>query len=221
MNRKNIITMSLVAFLTLPAMAQTDNTFVFTDAQGNELADGDTVVASVYDATKQQIKVPLGIKNISGKKAAGSLTVDLKNMPNGSFTTCAFGNCSANPAQSAAYLDATGNYSESDLNSEWKPVEGSYATWTATLQLQKRAVKTLKMPWGDIDQTGDVEALGRKVYVKFVYADPAGINDIRRNSSDSKVVARYNLNGQRVSSAQQGINVVRLQNGKVIKYLQR
>lgn len=71
------------------------------------------------------------------------------------------------------------------------------------------------------EEPGDVEALGRKVYVKFVYADPAGINDIRRNSSDSKVVARYNLNGQRVSSAQQGINVVRLQNGKVIKYLQR
>lgn len=140
--------MSLVAFLALPAMAQTDNTFVFTDAQGNELADGDTVVASVYDATNKQIKVPLGIKNISGKKAAGSLRVDLKKMPNGSFATCAFGNCSANPAQSVARLDATGNYSEPDLNSEWKPDKGSYATWTATLQLQKHAVKTEKMPWG-------------------------------------------------------------------------
>lgn len=49
-------------------------------------------------------------------------------------------------------------------------------------------------------------------------APTSGISNINRNSNVREVV-RYNALGQRVNDEQKGLNIVRLSNGKVVKYL--
>ena len=55
----------------------------------------------------------------------------------------------------------------------------------------------------------------------LVGSEASGIKTISNATSVSgnAVVARYNAAGQRISSEQKGLNIVRLANGKVVKYM--
>ena len=56
------------------------------------------------------------------------------------------------------------------------------------------------------------------VTVKFVYNEKStGINGI--SNANATVVARYAADGTRLSAPQKGLNIVKLSNGKTVKYI--
>lgn len=56
------------------------------------------------------------------------------------------------------------------------------------------------------------------VTVHFVYNEKStGINGI--SNADATVVARYAADGTRLSAPQKGLNIVKLSNGKTVKYI--
>ena len=52
----------------------------------------------------------------------------------------------------------------------------------------------------------------------FIYNEKStGINGI--SNADATVVARYAADGTRLSAPQKGLNIVKLSNGKTVKYI--
>ena len=81
---KKIFTLLAALFVISTAWAQeTDNTFQFTDLEGNPVADGTVIVINTPNEEGQMV-VPLKVRNISGEKAAVSLFENIDDMPNGS-----------------------------------------------------------------------------------------------------------------------------------------
>lgn len=67
------------------------------------------------------------------------------------------------------------------------------------------------------DANGVANAAKAKV---TAYVDPTGISTVNASSaSDNTVVARYNAAGQRIASAQPGLNIVKYANGKTVKVI--
>ena len=200
--------------------AQTDGTFIFTDEQGNPVADGaESTVSTIND--EGQMVVPLFVKNVSGQKAAASLYETIDGKPNGTWQTCAFGNCMV--------LDETG-YSpkavqnidaEADIQTEWIPEEGKYASWKAKLQIHVFNIMSQSpfpgMP--PIETAGTVViGYGPTVTVNFVYADPASISTATASAQDSQY---FSISGRRSATPVKGLNIVKDANGRYHKKLIR
>lgn len=113
-----------------------------SDANGNEVKDGTTLTLSTL--TEGKISTGLYIKNISGKQTAGNPSIDITNMPNGSFGTCSFGSCLPAWAKGGVYQSSScvveANAQAQDIATEWVPA--AYGDWTATMQIEVREVKT-------------------------------------------------------------------------------
>ena len=90
---KKIFTLFFALFaLTTVWAAETDNVFQFTDLEGNPVADGSVITVNTLNEEGQMV-VPLMVKNVSGEAAAATLFETIDAMPNGTWRTCAFGNC--------------------------------------------------------------------------------------------------------------------------------
>ena len=49
--------------------------------------------------------------------------------------------------------------------------------------------------------------------------DPAGVEGISENKSELKEVARYTIDGRRISTPQRGLNIVKMSDGSTVKVL--
>lgn len=194
------------------ACAQTDKTFCFVDADGNEVADGSTI--TIYAEEEEmvpgmpelgvvvQAKYPLSVKNNTDATATVALKVVAPFMPKsggvqvcfpmmcdnhdrGTFTTMA-GDLEANEVR--------------NINSEWIFDDGTYYEANVTLTI--------------LAGTSQVE--GPSVKVKSVYADPTGIADLEADRN-AKAVGFYGANGAKMSAPQKGLNIVKMSNGKTKK----
>ena len=168
--------MSLLMLGTLGAQAQIvtdeelDQSLVFTDLEGNEIEDGAVIVVSEVNAEGQMV-IPLKTKNITGDKVAVSMYEDIRQMPNGSWQTCAFGNCmslTSSGYSSKGIMDVSHHAS---IETEWKPA--TYGTWTARLQIHIFNI-TKKTSFGTTIETpgNEIIGYGPTVTVRFVYKDP-------------------------------------------------
>ena len=153
------------------ATAQTDQTFQFIDAQGNAVPDGTTIVVSELNQQGQMV-IPLYVKNTSGERAAVSMYETIDNMPNGTWQTCAFGNCMAltgNGYSPKNIMEADYN---GDIETEWIPAEQGYATWEATLQIHVFNIVTQTRFGRTIETAGnEVIGYGPTITVRFEYND--------------------------------------------------
>ena len=132
---KKLFTLLTAMVLSAVAFAQADGTFVFTDLQGNVVTDGSVVTVTEINEAGQMV-VPLKVKNVSGEKAAVSMYENIDQKPNGSWQTCAFGNCMMLPATGYSSKNIMEADFEGSIETEWIPDEGgSNATWEATLQI--------------------------------------------------------------------------------------
>ena len=183
--------MSLLMLGTLSAQAQIvtdeemDDTFEFVDEQGNVVANGSTVVVTKINKQGQMI-VPLYVQNKSGEKAAVSMYEDLSRKPNGGWQTCAFGNCmTLNGSGYSAKSIAAADY-KADIQTEWMPVVGQYATWEARLQIHVFNITT-KMQFGrPVEQPGDeVIGYGPAITVRFVYDASSSMTAVNMGSYSS------------------------------------
>lgn len=167
---KKLFTFLAAMMLGIVAYAQqVDETFQFVDENDNVVADGSVIVVTELNEMGQMV-VPLKVKNMSGEKAAVSMYETIDAMPNGEWQTCAFGNC--------MILSETGYSSKNimpaeyngDIQTEWIPVKGQYATWEAKLQIHVFDIVKVNR-FGVITETvgNEVIGYGPTVTVRFEY----------------------------------------------------
>lgn len=217
---KKTFTLIAALFALSTAWAQgTDNTFQFTDLEGNPVADGTTIVVNTLNDEGQMV-VPLKVKNISGEKAAVSLFETIDAMPNGTWQTCAFGNCLTLNATGYSPKNVQPEDYYQDIMTEWFPETGKYGTWTATLQIHVFNIERT-MQFGQImEKPGNtIIGYGPKVTVQFVYEESSSISTLK--TSDVADIQHFNLRGQQVSGPQKGLHLVRKADGSIIKYFKR
>lgn len=234
---KKIFTLCVALFAAVSMFAQeTKGMFEFATADGTVVPSGSVITKSdVEDFTdpeegEDDMQIPTGlwikpIKTVlNGEKLAVKLRVDVKNIDHGSIAFCLLGNCSS--AKDKGTYESNGGFVDKldDLQTEWKIVDeethkAKYGEATAKLTL----VACRKVSLGK-DDFG-VERFGFKdvgesstVTVKFVYNEKStGINGI--SNTNATVVARYAADGTRLSAPQKGLNIVKLSNGKTVKYI--
>lgn len=196
-----------------------DQTFVFIDDQGNIVPDGSVItVAAIND--EGQMVVPLKVKNVEGDGAAVSMYETIDALPNGGWQTCAFGNCMTLSATGYSAKNIISGTDASDIQTEWMPEQGKYATWTATLQIHVFNIIT-KTVFGMKQEVAGEEIIGYgpKVTVNFVYNSESA--HISGTAADHQPKEYFNVRGQRIDGPQKGLNIIRLANGKTIKTINK
>lgn len=196
-----------------------DQTFVFVDDQGNIVPDGSVItVAAIND--EGQMVVPLKVKNVEGDGAAVSMYETIDALPNGGWQTCAFGNCMTLSATGYSAKNIISGTDASDIQTEWMPEQGKYATWTATLQIHVFNIIT-KTVFGMKQEVAGEEIIGYgpKVTVNFVYNSESA--HISSTAADHQPKEYFNVRGQRIDGPQKGLNIIRLANGKTIKTINK
>lgn len=196
-----------------------DQTFVFIDDQGNIVPDGSVItVAAIND--EGQMVVPLKVKNVEGDGAAVSMYETIDALPNGGWQTCAFGNCMTLSATGYSAKNIISGTDASDIQTEWMPEQGKYATWSATLQIHVFNIIT-KTVFGMKQEVAGEEIIGYgpKVTVNFVYNSESA--HISGTAADHQPKEYFNVRGQRIDGPQKGLNIIRLANGKTIKTINK
>ncbi len=207
--------MVFAAFLvanTINAQA-TDHTFEFVDKSGNIVPDGSVITVNTVEDNGLELilPIPLAVKATGETDKGGTIKVDASAMPNGSFKICSFGNCilKSTPCIFNSSKGKLNNITKESIAAEWIPAEEG--TWTATLQLQ-----VVDPEYDDMNEAyvyNKVTADGPKVTVHFEYGQSAGIDDLTSNPS-SCGLEYYNVLGQKVSSPQKHVTIVRYKDGK-------
>ena len=168
---KKLFTLCIAMLLTAMAQAQVDETFQFVDAQGNVVADGTTIVINQVN-DEGQMSIPLTVKNVSGEKAAVSLYETIDAMPNGEWQTCAFGNCMKLSETGYSPKSIVNEDYSTDIQTEWIPEAGKYATWEATLQVHVFNITQVSRFGQVMENVGnEIIGYGPTVTVRFEYKD--------------------------------------------------
>ncbi len=236
---KKIFTLCVALFAAVSMFAQeTKGMFEFATADGTIVPSGSVITKSdVEDHTdpKEEVdnmQIPTGLwikpvkTELNGEKLCVKLRVDVEKIDHGSsINFCLLGNCST--ARSEGKYESNGGFVDKldDLQTEWmigndeETGKAKYGEAKAKLTL----VVCRKVSQGkdqfDIEQF-KYEDVGESstVTVKFVYNEKStGINGI--SNADATVVARYAADGTRLSAPQKGLNIVKLSNGKTVKYI--
>ena len=198
---KRIFTLLAAMMMGSMAFAQVDETFVFTDLQGNVVADGTTIVVNTLDEMGQMV-VPLKVRNTTSEKHFGAVYESIDAKPNGDWQTCVFGQCMILKESGFSNKAIADGGAEQDLETEWIPEEEAYATWEATLQL--RVFETKQGMFGP--QAGAEIAQGATVKVRFEYNDPTGVKAIRNSLTTTSKY--YDLQGRTVAQPTRGLYIV-------------
>lgn len=225
---KNLKLMALAAMLCLGTVnvaaqdeEELDESFIFVDEEGNEIANGSTVTfvgkPHPFTGKVSQVDVEVSVKNTLPSAEYCSLHVVTTSLPSGSITCCFPGQCRGNiPAdyESDSGLLPSGQtegVQPEGVQTEWMVEDGKYGTATLTLQLRHmEKFATTYIPVGE----------GPTINVNLIYSDPAAIDGIEGNDN-TRIVARYNANGQIVKSPVKGVNILKLSNGKVVKVIEK
>ena len=176
-----------------------------------------------------QIPTGLWIKpvktELNGEKLCVKLRVDVEKIDHGSIAFCLLGNCSS--ARREGTYESNGGFVDKldDLQTEWMigndedTEKAMYGEATAKLTLVVCRKVSLGNDGFGIEQF-EYKNVGESstITVKFVYNEKStGINGI--SNADATVVARYAADGTRLSAPQKGLNIVKLSNGKTVKYI--
>ena len=221
---KNLKLMALAAMLCLGTVnvaaqdeEELDESFIFVDEEGNEIANGSTVTfvgGKPNPITgKIQVDVEVSVKNTLPSAEYCSLHIVTTSLPSGSITSCFPINCTNNiPADYESDSGSLFSGETRGLQTEWYVEDGKYGS-TATLTLQLRHMEKLPTTYIPVGE-------GPTINVNLIYADPAAIDGIEGNDN-TRIVARYNANGQIVKSPVKGVNILKLSNGKVVKVIEK
>lgn len=221
---KNLKLMALAAMLCLGTVnvaaqdeEELDESFIFVDEEGNEIADGSTVTfvgkPHPFTGKVSQVDVEVSVKNTLPSAEYCSLHIVTDTLPSGSITSCFPINCTNNiPADYESDSGSLFSGETRGLQTEWYVEDGKYGS-TATLTLQLRHMEKLPTTYIPVGE-------GPTINVNLIYADPAAIDGIEGNDN-TRIVARYNANGQIVKSPVKGVNILKLSNGKVVKVIEK
>lgn len=235
---KKIFTLCIALFSAVAMFAQeTKGMFEFATADGTVVPSGTLITKSdVEDLSEpddgydtKQISTGLFVKpiktDLNGEKICVKLRLNVERIDNGSIAFCLLGNCKS--ASEEGKFESNGGFVEQldNLQTEW--MIGNDEETEKAMYGEAKAKLTLvvcrKVSLGK-DQFGiekfDYEDIGESstVTVHFIYNEKStGINGI--SNADATVVARYAADGTRLSAPQKGLNIVKLSNGKTVKYI--
>ena len=235
---KKIFTLCFALFSAVTMFAQeTKGMFEFATADGTVVPSGTVITKSdVEDHTDPEegvdnMQIPTGLwikpvkTELNGEKLCVKLRVDVEKIDHGSIAFCLLGNCKN--ASEKGEFESNGGFVDQldDLATEW--MIGNDEETDKAMYGEAKAKLTLvvcrKVSLGK-DQFGiekfDYEDIGESstITVHFVYNEKStGINGI--SNADATVVARYAADGTRLSAPQKGLNIVKLSNGKTVKYI--
>lgn len=230
---KKIFTLCVALFAAVSMFAQeTKGMFEFATADGTVVPSGSVITKSdVEDHTDPEegvdnMQIPTGLwikpvkTELNGEKLCVKLRVDVEKIDHGSIDFCLLGNCSR--AVREGTYESNGGFVDKldDLQTEWmigtdeETDKAKYGEATAKLTL----VVCRKVSQGKDDFGFKNVGESSTVTVKFVYNEKStGINGI--SNANATVVARYAADGTRLSAPQKGLNIVKLSNGKTVKYI--
>ena len=223
MNTFKILAVAVaLTFGAVSVNAQKDKTFSFIDVAGNEVADGSTVIFYAEKESKVpgmdmfgytiQADFALKVKNNTNAAAEATLhVVAPENPTHGIVQICFPGICDRHTKGefTTNSVPMAGN-AVKELHSEWvfamftpgskDNFESEYGTEDVSITLMNGS------------------KAGPTVNIHSVYADPTGIIDIE-SADNATEVARYDLNGRKLTAPQKGLNIIKLSNGKTVKKL--
>lgn len=193
--------------------AETDKTFSFVDSDGDEIADGSVVIASklnpVFEAIgMHQIASEVSLKNNSTEASYCRLVTEVMEVTAaGEFQNCFAGQCQALTTTGVLTSDnfLMNSGATTDAKTHWSPTSDGECKVIFTIQKMKSATAT----------TGENSS---SITVNFTFSDPAGIAGVKDNST-RQVIGRYTLSGERLTSPQKGVNVMRYSDGTTMKYV--
>ncbi|WP_417099270.1 hypothetical protein [Leyella stercorea] len=235
---KKIFTLCVALFAAVSMFAQeTKGMFEFATADGTIVPSGSVITKSdVEDHTDPEegvdnMQIPTGLwikpvkTELNGEKLCVKLRVDVEKIDHGSINFCLLGNCK--PVMREGTYESNGGFVDQldDIQTEW--MIGNDEETDKAMYGEAKAKLTLvvcrKVSQGK-DQFGieqfKYEDVGESstVTVHFVYNEKStGINGI--SNANATVVARYAADGTRLSAPQKGLNIVKLSNGKTVKYI--
>lgn len=235
---KKIFTLCFALFSAVTMFAQeTKGMFEFATADGTVVPSGTVITKSdVEDFTDpkdgydtKQISTGLFVKpiktDLNGEKICVKLRLNVERIDNGSIAFCLLGNCK-NAIKEGEFESNAGFVDKlDDLQTEWMigNDEETYKAKYGEAKAKLTLVVCRKVSLGK-DQFGieqfKYEDIGESstITVHFVYNEKStGINGI--STADATVVARYAADGTRLSAPQKGLNIVKLSNGKTVKYI--
>lgn len=235
---KKIFTLCVALFAAVSMFAQeTKGMFEFATADGTIVPSGSVITKSdVEDHTDPEegvdnMQIPTGLwikpvkTELNGEKLRVKLRVDVEKIDHGSINFCPLGNCKR-VMREGTYESNDGFVDQlDDIQTEW--MIGNDEETDKAMYGEAKAKLTLvvcrKVSHGK-DQSGieqfKYEDVGESstVTVHFVYNEKStGINGI--SNANATVVARYAADGTRLSAPQKGLNIVKLSNGKTVKYI--
>lgn len=201
---KKIFTLLATALLAFAANAQV----AFTDANGKEYADGETmVVNATVDPDYGDVSLHCPILVNKGKsKVSVKMDVNIITLPEKTQVSDCFSGKCVNYKETGSHSTTTkeiGAESSLETQIEWSCWDGSdYAKGTAVVEF------TLYVD-GSKDKT---------VTVQFVYGEEADLNEVE---SELTVVAAYSITGQLVDPSTRGIVLQKMSNGTIRKVINR
>lgn len=235
---KKIFTLCVALFAAVSMFAQeTKGMFEFATADGTVVPSGSVITKSdVEDYTdpedgEDNMQIPTGLwikpvkTELNGEKLCVKLRIDVEKIDHGSINFCRLGNCS-NAKHEGTY-ESNGGFVDKldDLQTEWMigNDEETYKAKYGEAKAKLTLVVCRKVSQGkdqfDVEHF-KYEDVGESstVTVHFVYNEKStGINGI--SNANATVVARYAADGTRLSAPQKGLNIVKLSNGKTVKYI--
>ena len=234
---KKIFTLCFALFSAVAMFAQeTKGMFEFATADGTVVPSGTVITKSdVEDFTEpedgydtKQISTGLFVKpiktDLNGEKICVKLRLNVERIDHGSIAFCLLRNCKN--ASEKGEFESNGGFVDKldDLQTEWKIVdEETHKAKYGEVKAKLTLVVCRKVSLGK-DQFGieqfKYEDIGESstITVHFIYNEKStGINGI--SNADATVVARYAADGTRLSAPQKGLNIVKLSNGKTVKYI--
>lgn len=222
---KKIFTLCLALLGTVATFAQsnegdteTKGMYEFTDKDGNIVPDGSEITCNVVtkDAFgSPQIESGLYVKKVTDKDLGVSMDVNITRMDGGMLQYCFPGNCRTMKSTGSDIQQYGDKMNNNSLKTEWIP--DAYGEAVASFTLNAAELRDIKGPLGIKQQQYVPIGECSTVTVRFVYADPTGINDIKDGSNIASAVAYYTADGKQLSAPQKGLNIVKLSNGKTIK----
>lgn len=235
---KKIFTLCFALFSAVTMFAQeTKGMFEFATADGTVVPSGTVITKSdVEDFTdpeegEDDMQIPTGLfvkpikTDLNGEKIYVKLRLNVERIDHGSIAFCLLGNCKN--AIEEGEFESNGGFVDKldDLQTEWmigndeETDKAMYGEAKAKLTLVVCRKVSLGTDKFGIEQF-KYEDIGESstVTVHFIYNEKStGINGI--NNTDATVVARYAADGTRLSAPQKGLNIVKLSNGKTVKYI--
>lgn len=228
---KKIFTLFVALFCSVAMFAQdTKGMFEFADKNGNVVPNGSTLTKTEVEKSGKRLQINTGLfvkpvkPELNGEKLGVKMRVEVENIDHGTIQYCLLGSCST--ASEKGTFNSTNNFVEKldDLATEWvmgKDKAGNPLKGEATVKLTLVACKRVSLGLDEFDieqfewqEVGDCSS----VTVKFVYDGTTAINGVTDNVN-ATVVARYAADGTRLSAPQKGLNIVKLSNGKTVKYI--